>query len=288
MAYDQIQQFWPQIPFNMQGANLCEYRSAYSHTRLGYLNELARLSRQISSFPTYSSIGALTRFNEVYELNMAYAARGLGKTLESSFKAFINDYYRNLRPRTRNLEFSYGEQILTDILRGGVKPSEDTIDLVALGHYSFSPNCNGTLYVTLELVDLAGTSRTYQATGHVSVVMSKIASKIFEDYQRTQFPSTINYRGKELILLGGANGDIDSVFDLRSAQEICYSMGARLPSSEEYAFINAIGSWSGGISLGDTPWALNYPNLYAKYNGRYQVRNRQFYPPQNFKYICVR
>ena len=84
-------------------------------------------------------------------------------------------------------------------------------------------------------------TKNYQGTGRVEIVMSQIASQVFEDFQRTQFPSVINVGSGSLTLLGGLNGDIDETSSPKIAQQICESMGARLPSELEYEIIDSYG-----------------------------------------------
>ena len=265
---------WAQIPFNIQGANLCEFRSAYSRDRLEYMRELRDLSFTI--FTTHSRdsrSNLLQQYNDLYERNLSYAQIGLGAGLEASFKSFLESYYTNLSPTNRNLFFTY---------------AQDKVNASILGQYSLSPNCNGSVIVTLELITKNKTAYSFQATGPVQTVMSKIASQLFTKYQKTAFPSFIMHRGKELELIGGINGRISKTRHLSTAQEACSAMGARLPDPAEYKTINLYGSWAGGISLADKPWAMNYPNVFVKYNGKYQVRNIQFLGQDVIYYTCVR
>lgn len=267
-----IKNIFPKIPFNIDGLNLCEFSSAYSHDRISYMREMIRLSREITRYPNNQTIDLINEFNILYEKNMDYARKGLGKNLEVSFKAFIEQYYTNLRPRTRKLEFK-----------------QNAIDIIIIGHYALAPSCNGQVQVSLELIEADGISTTFQATGPVQTVMSKLASKIFEKYQRTKFPTVVNMsNGHKLEIIGGPNGDISITKSLKEAQYICESLDARLPTLKEYEFINALGSWSGGISLADKAWALNYPYVYL-YNGyRTPLLSIHFLKPQDIYYVCVR
>lgn len=238
----------------------------------------------------------LMTINRMYEQILAYAKRGLGVTLENTFKAYMEQFYNNLKPRTRNLEFKHVkpiDEVINLALRGhqvrSISISEASkIDLFLHGTYSMSPNCNGNIVVTLSSISRDGTSKTYTATGRPSLVMSKIASRIFEDYQRTKFPSTIKIGRTNLTLLGGLNGDIDKTFYLKEAQGLCEILGGRLPTSKEYKIINSYGSWSGGITLGRKIWALRYPDVFVPYFTRapqrsyHQVNEREYY------YTCVK
>lgn len=260
------------IPFNIVGINLCEFSSAYSHNRIEYMRQMIKLSKEITRYPSNQTAELINEFNTLYEKNMNYAKMGLGKNLEVSFKAFIEQYYSDIRPKIRNIYFKQNE-----------------IDTIIIGHYAFSPHCTGEVQVSLELIDSDGASSTYQATGHIQTVMSKLASRVFEKYQRTILPTFININNdQKLEILGGANGDIAITKSLKQAQIICDSLKARLPTLKEYEMINALGSWSGGISLGEKAWALNYPNVYLYNAYRSGIVNIQFLKPQDIYYVCVR
>ena len=261
-----------QIPFNIEGANLCEFRSAFSRDRIEYMRELAQISRELTRSRYQDRSRLLERYNDLYERNMSYAQKGLGKSLEVSFKAFIEKYYHELKPRERHLFFNINK-----------------LDIIILGHYSLSPRCNGQVNVNLELIDKNGSSTSYQASGAAHTVMSKLASQIFERFQRTQFPTTIYSQGKQLEILGGANNDISWTRNLEEAKYVCESLQARLPSLKEYKLIDTLGSWSGGITLENKAWAMNYPNVYLYKTNRSPVTNIQFLKPGiDIYYVCVR
>ena len=291
-----VKDIWPRIPFNIAGANLCEYRAAYSQTRSEYRDEMISNAQRLLYTGDFNPTQTLITINRMYEQNLAYARRGLGVTLENTFKAFIEQYYRNLKPRMRKLAFNHVmplDSLINMALRGQQVSNishEDAlkIDLFAYGTYSFSPDCNGSIIVTLSLMTRSGETKTYMGTGPVHTVMSKIASSVFEDYQRTTFPSTIKIGNQKITLIGGFNGDVDKTSYLEEAQDICQTLGARLPSAKEYKFINSYGSWSGGITLGRKIWALKFPNVFVPYFERSPQRNYNVVNEREYFYTCVK
>ena len=287
-ADESIYKIWRQIPFNIQGANLGEFTSAFSKDRFNYLRELKKISYSLSSGRYFQRKSEIERFNELYEKNLTYASKALGAFLESSFKSFLDQYYRSINPRVRKLSFSYGHSILQDLLRQSEIKLDERLDFFFIGNYTLASDCSGHVIASLELIASNGNSRSYQAQGEVSIVMSKIASKVFEDFQRTQFPSQISYRGEKLTLLGGANNNVATSSSLFGLTDICRSKSARLPTLDEYKYLNALGSWSGGLFLKDKAWALDDSNVVIKYNGEHRRRNIAFISERKFHYICVR
>ena len=298
-ANRQVKHFWPRIPFNIQGANLCEFTSAYSQTRSEYMNEMVGLAERLLYAGDFEPVKTLYAFNQMYQQNLNYAKRGLGVTLESTFKSYLNSYYRKLRPRTRALEFKHTNNIasiMNNALSGRLvnyvsNDDVDKIDLFAYGTYSISESCNGNIVVSMTIIDKDGFTKDYIKTGHARTVMSKIASEVFEDFQRTKFPSTIKLPNKSLTLLGDLNGEIGTTSYLRDLKNICSIVGGRLPSRQEYHIIDSYGSWNGGIDLGRNAWAVNYYQVYYKpleRNGGYPVIAAHRINEREYKYLCVK
>lgn len=293
-----IKQFWPNIPFNIQGANLCEFRSAFSQTRSGYMREMVNNAERLLLAGDTEPLKTLQAFNEMYEKNLVYAKRGVGVLLESTFKSYIESYYRKNRPSTRYINFKFPNslhQALNRASRGeqisfNEQNSHLELDLMAYGTYSISPNCNGNVVVTLNVVEKDLTNTSFTATGRPSTVMSQIASRVFEKYQRTQFPSTIRIKNRKLQILGGLNTQIDSTPILSEARYFCESMDARLPTAQEYKYIDSYGSWSGGVSLGTNAWALKHNYVfYLPFvkNGSAAVPASRI-DHRRYHYLCVR
>ena len=292
---NEVINIWPRIPFNIQGANLCEFTRAYSQSRQDYMNDMVYHAQALLWSGDLNPSRTIYEFNQLYNYNLAFAKKGLGITLEKTFKAFLEQYYRQLRPSKRYLEFKYTQnldQIINMAIRGRQVPeitSEQMrkIDMFAYGTYSMDPRCNGNVIVTLSTIGKNGLSKTYIGRGPVHTVMSQIASSVFEDYQRTKFPSTINLGSRSLRVIGGPNGDIARTQYLEQAENICKGMGARLPNSSEYKLLDSYGSWSGGITLGQKIWAMNYPYVFVPYFTNSPSRHFNQVNDKEFYYICV-
>lgn len=175
---------------------------------------------------------------------------GTEVTLESTLKAYIDGYYRDLRPREQKIIF--------------IQPAApDRPDYTAHGTFTLTPDCRGDLLVTLQLTGRKGDVKSYIGQGNSAVVMSQIAAKIFEDFQRTEFPAKIKVGAKFLTLLGGMNGSVDVAASPLIAIQSCLTLNARLPDEFELEIINAYGDWSGGVSLNDQYWALPSGKVFA-------------------------
>jgi hypothetical protein len=282
--------FWPNIPFNIKGVNLCEFTRAYSQDRVQYMQQMNSLASSLLWMGVYNPVQTLIQYNRLYERNLAYARIGLGTTLSSSFKAYLERYYKTLKPKKRYLRFKYSNTINEQINLSLPVTAQQVskIDLFAFGSYTLSPNCSGNIIVTLSLLDRDGLSREYMGQGRSDIVMSQIASQVFEDFQRTKFPSEIKIGNKTLTILGGLNGDIETVTDLYDAKTFCQSLGGRLPRQNEYKFINAYGSWSGGVSLERKIWAMDYPSVFVPYFTRRPVRSFSEVNEREYYYVCVK
>lgn len=289
---------WPTIPF-VRGADLCQYKEAHSQTRAQYMAQMTRLASQLmymGSSPR-EAWNLLYNFNSLYERNLELATqnRYLDVTLESTLKAFISGYYRDLRPRTQNISFTQNTDLLK-LIKSGRNADAGTIDLVQLakidyfayGTYSYASNCREVL-VTLTLVGKNGEEINYQGQADTSVVMSRIAAKMFEDFQRTKFPSTIKVGPTFLTLVGGLNGSVDAAVSPLVAKQSCETLNARLPNEFELEILNSYGSWSGGVSLGDSIWALPSGKVFAPHlRNPSPIRDVSEVNATEFNYYCVR
>ena len=218
-------------------------------------------------------------------------------TLEATFKAFIDGYYRDLHPRYKKISFTNVDDILNLVThtinnqRDGYLTQEmlNKLDFIAYGTYSFAPNCQGDILVTLHLIGKTGETKSYQGDGEPAVVMSQIASQIFTDFQRTQFPSTVKIGDKLLTLVGGLNGSVDTAASTQIAVRSCAAKGARLPTQFELEILDGMGDWSGGISLNHAIWVLSDKNIYAPdLNLPSPVREVWEVNETTFLYYCVK
>lgn len=291
---------WPTIPF-VRGADLCRYKDAYGQTRAEYMNKMVGLASELMSGGAKGRevLSILVGFNQMYDQNLALATQYqyLDVTLESTLKSYMSDYYRNIRPRTQRISFTSTNDILS-LVRAANGGQRDgyldagmlaKLDYVAYGSYALAPNCQGDIQVTLHLVGRDGDEISYIGNGQPSVVMSQIASRIFEDFQRTQFPSVIKVGNKNLTLIGGMNGSVDRAASPAIAKASCETLEARLPNENELEILNAYGDWSGGISLNDSVWALPSGKVFAPMlRNPSPVREVWEVNATEFMYYCVR
>lgn len=291
---------WPTIPF-IRGADLCAYKQAFSQTRSEYMREMTDLASDLmmSGAKGIEALQMLVAFDSLYDKNRNLALRHkyLDVTLENTLKGFLDQYYRDFRPGQRNISFNHlpGARHIINSARNGQRPGyvpEDMfekLDYVAYGSYTLAPNCKGNIVVTVTLVGRYGDTKTYMGRGKPATVMSQIGSKMFEDFQRTKFPSKIRLRNRTITILGGINGDIDKVWDLDSAADMCASVGGRLPTGSELEIINSYGSWNGGISLGNKAWAVRGGKVFrADLRNPSPVRNRWEVNDREFYYTCIK
>ncbi|MFK8138132.1 MAG: hypothetical protein AB8E15_07220 [Bdellovibrionales bacterium] len=272
--------FLSSISFNLEGANLCEFESAFSKTRSEHMREMVFLAERLLYAGDFSPVKTLRKFQKMYEENLIYAKRGLGVTLEESFKSFMDRNYRSTRPKNKKLKFVSVNSLLQE-----AKPE---IDLVAIGSYSFSPDCNGQVFVSLRIIEKNGITESFSSQGRAHQVMGLIAKQVFKHYQRTKFPAVLPLRNKTFTIFGGPNGDIDQVSNVRDAELACESMGLRLPKAEEYRTMNVYTSWSGGISLKPHVWAMK---SFQAYNSNYKTAHvvpAHHTHARSFYYVCVK
>ncbi len=290
---------WPSIPF-IRGADLCSFHNAYSQTKREYMAGMVRQAQDLMAYGAYGmeALHMLKEFDSLYNKNQALASyQNYGVTLESSLKAFVDGYHRDLRPREKKISFrhlSSLQSIVTSLRSGLPAPTFNEgmmkeLDYIAYGTYSLAPNCRGNLQVTLHLIGRSGMTTSYTGTGHPSTVMSIIASQLYSDFQRTKFPSTLRIGHSEITLIGALNGSVDEVNDLPTAQLACETLGGRLPRAQELELISAYGDWSGGVSIGNAVWALPggkvfHPGL----RNPSPVRNPWEVNAKTYKYYCVR
>lgn len=291
---------WPTIPF-IRGADLCRYKDAYGQTRSEYMSKMAKLASGLmwAGASSRNAFLSLYNFNHLYDQNLAMATQYqyLDVTLESTLKSYLSGYYRDLRPRIQKISFTDLNNLLS-IIRAAADGQRNVnlppsllakLDYIAYGSYALAPNCNGDIQVTLHLVGRTGDVRSYLGHGPPAMVMSQIASKIFEDFQRTQFPSTVKVGSKNLTLIGGMNGSVDVAASPLIAKQSCETLNARLPDEFELEMLNAYGDWSGGVSLNNQYWALPSGKVFAPMlRNPSPVREVWEVNASEFSYYCVK
>lgn len=289
---------WPTIPF-MRGADLCAYKDALSQTKTEYMSQMIGFASQLMEKGASGStaLQMLVQFNKMHELNVKKATHYLDITLEASMRAYLDQFYRDLNPTIKRISFTHVEDIRTIVnlviknQRNGVLTDEmlARLDYVAYATYSLAPNCEGEVQVTLHLVGKDGKTTSYIAIGPPSTVMSKIAAQMFEDFQRTQFPSVVQIGDKSLTIVGGVNGTVGLAPSIQVADMACKKMSARLPTEEELEYINMVGDWSGGVFLGDRDyWAMERMQIFAPSMRPYPVREPKDLNYRAIRYYCVK
>lgn len=298
-AKDNRIDIWPTIPF-ARGADLCAYKDAYEGTRSEYLKNM---TKNASSLLHAGASGKeayllLSSFNDLYNQNIQIATmyRYLDVTLESTFKAYLDGYYRDIKPKTKKISFSNTNDILSVIQRtnedrrDGYLTHEmlERLDFIALGTYSYAPDCKGDILVTLQLIGKNGTTESFLGRGQPQYVMSQIASQIFSKFQATQFPSQIKVGKNQLTLIGGMNGSVDTAPTSELAVEFCQTLDARLPTAKELEILDGYGDWSGGISLEGKYWALDDNMVYAPHlKNPSPIRKPWEVNAEEVSYYCV-
>ena len=265
---------WPTIPF-IRGADLCAYKDAYGTTRSGYMDKMVGIAKDLMGAGAKGKevLPMLVGFNGLYDQNIAAANqyKYMEVTLESTLKSYVSDYYRNLRPRVQRFSFTRVNDVLS-VVRAAANGQRDgyldqnlvdKLDYIGYGTYALAPNCQGDIQVTLHLMGRDGEELSYIGQGQPATVMSQIASRMFEDFQRTKFPSTLKVGKKSLTLLGAMNGSVEKTFSVKNASRACETLGGRLPTGTELEIIDSYGDWNGGVSINDAIWALSGGDVYA-------------------------
>ena len=127
---------------------------------------------------------------------------------------------------------------------------------VVWGIYSFSPSCRGDVTVTLHIETKEGTTQNFQGQGTPESVMQGLAGQVFENFQKTRFPSKVKYGSSVVELLGAPGSPISHATSPENAEKSCAKMQGRLPTAEEYIFLSSLGDWSGGVTLRQEFWAM--------------------------------
>lgn len=291
---------WPSIPF-IRGADLCKFHDAYGQTRTEYMNQMVRNAKDLlqAGAKGYEALELLKTFNNIYDRNQAMAVRHqyLDVTLEGTLKAYIDQFNQTYANGISKISFKHVNK-LVDIInaaRNGQRIGYinddllDSLDAIAYGTYALAPNCRGNVSVTIHIVHKDGRTDSFIGEGKPQTVMSQIASRMFEKYQRTQFPTTIRTARRTITLLGAMNGSVGQVSHPRMAEEACLEMGGRLPNQMELELISMKGDWNGGVSIGQSVWALSNNKVYHPgLMNPSPVRNLSEINSRKIMYYCVR
>lgn len=294
---------WASIPF-IRGADLCQYNQAYSQTRSEYMHDMTGMASELmqSGAKGSEALDMLVKFDSLYDKNLRLAMqyKYMDVTLENTLKSYLDSYYRTNPVRERKVHFRQLNDIrsITRAINNGQRignipaDSYSIVDYIAYGSYSLAPNCNGNIQVTVSLVGEDGLTKNYSGIGKPSVVMSQIASSIFTEFERTQFPSTLNINGRKLTLIGTSNGSIGETFNPQDAKRTCKYMGGRLPNAIELEMISSYGDWNGGVSIGQAVWAIDQGYELMVYHPGLRnptpVRRASEVNNTNFKFYCIK
>lgn len=265
---------WPTVLF-IRGQDLCQYQDAYGKRRseqaldmTGQLMDLFTVGVE-----SHDGLDILRGIDGLIDKNRALVAAGNGMdvTLEASLKANIDALYRSIGPRETKLKFLNTSPLL-DLLRElrerkrQYSPNFQQLSKLSgfvWGTYSFGPDCRGDILVTTHVETSDGNSVSFQAQGRPQDVMASIASRMFSQFQRTRFPSVVGAGPTALHLVGAPGTPVDKAPSPESAQKVCASIKARLPTRNEYELLSSLGDWNGGVSLGHWVWALADGHLLA-------------------------
>lgn len=290
-AHAQIS-LWPTIPF-MRGADLCQFQEAYGQTRQQTMREAADVAYDFLLSGHYgNAVQLLYRLNDLVTRNrqLATQGNGLDVTLESTLHGYVDRLYVQYKPREKKIQFSHARPLMDVIARQERQVDEALLNRLtgfAYGTYSYAPGCAGDLLVTLTVVSKGGRTETFMAQNKPQLVMGDIASRMFEAYQRTTFPTTLRIRTRTLKLLGGLNNSVDRARTTEQAEVACATLDGRLPTKDEYEAISLYGDWSGGVSLNNGTWALAGGFVYHAPFRTHPVRQPWEVNAEEYLYYCV-
>ena len=291
---------WPTLPF-IRGQDLCTYQDAYGRSGAelqAAMSRELRLMLQLGADPVQAT-QALSTLDELSARLRQRATSGMGMDvlLEGTFKASIDQLYRQAQPRQRNVEFfnpaSLQDQVreLREQKRQGYLDTRQlqALNAIAWGTYAYAPQCKGDLVVTLHIQTLCGETFNYQGRGQPAAVMQGIANQVFSQFQMTRFPSKVRIGNRTLELLGSPGGSIGQAASTEMAQAACASMQARLPTVEEYQYLEALGNWNGGVCISRGFWALADRQIISlELMKPSPVRSADEIHSDEIRYYCVR
>ncbi|MFP5384451.1 MAG: hypothetical protein ACLGHN_00130 [Bacteriovoracia bacterium] len=291
---------WPTIPF-VRGADLCQYQDAYGRSRSEATQEFAQVAERLmrAGATGQEATDLLITIDALIDKNRSLAIRGYGLdvTLEATLKSYVDRLYQDLRPREKKINFKSTAPLVdvVNAIRNGQRHGYiderllQALSGMAWGTYSYAPGCRGEILVTIHIILKDGDTINFEAQGRPEIVMSAIAARMFERFQRTQFPSTITIGGKKLELVGAPGSPVDRAPSPELAEEACRMIDARLPTKMEYEYLSMLGDWNGGVGLNDKVWALaNGYILAPRLRNPTPVRRPWEVNDREFLYYCVR
>lgn len=258
---------WPTILF-LRGQDLCQYQDAFGQSRnestMRATNHLKELI--YTGVDSIVAVDILMAIDGLIDKNraMATTGRGMDITLEASLKAAIDAISQGINPENTRLEFASNISV-QDFIKGLKQNKEfDALDIQQLsrvkgfvwGTYSYAPTCKGDLLVSIHVVLPRGETVSFMEHGRPESVMSIMAKKIVQHFQRTSFPTLIPIGDNFIVLVGAPGTSINIAPSPRIAEDACSAIKARLPTEKEYEYLSILGDGNGGISLTHKMWAL--------------------------------
>lgn len=294
-------QLWPTIPF-IRGQDLCQYQDAYGRSKSQMAkdmtdNIIGLLREGVQGGYAYAMVKDM---DDMANANRAQASAGLGMDvlLEGSFKAALDETYRQVQPNHRKLVFFNPATLiqmvrdLRDQKRQGYLDDKFLRGLsgVVWGTYSFSPTCRGDVLVTLHLQSKDGHTYNFQGQGLPQAVMHSVAEQVFAHFQKTEFPSKVKFGDQVIELVGAPGSPISHATSTQNAEMACKQIRARLPSAQEYELLSSLGEWNGGVSIvQDEFWAMTDSMVMAPgLRNPSPVRHVEDVRPDVIHFYCVR
>lgn len=280
---------FPNIRF-VEGVDLPAFMEAYSKTMSAQRADYVSQAKDLMSAGAYGAEAAkmLMDFdNHILDLRARGKSR-MGVTLEASFKAQLDELYRKYNPPVYRLQFHS--------VYANPTPS---FDLFIYGVYSVKSVGRPGLLMTVTVVDLkTGLERSYEAQGVDVNAARLLARQVFDDHQKTKFPSSKKVMGKTLQLVTRGlieleDGRRSPMRDLhKSAQWACDSYDARLVSENELKALVGIGEYRGGLTLARMGeqnyfWAVDGEQVLVSYSGAV-MNDTNMNPASYLNYICVK
>lgn len=270
------------IPF-MRAADISEFKEAYGSSRRELRRELINEAADLIDMGAkgMEALMIVKEFDRMISHRRNMSHKNMSLSLESIFKARLNELYRQFRPNQRALDFSN--------LNGG-------LDAFMYGSYSTSSRVRGGIIITLSVVNIStNIERNFIAEGSPRVAASSVASQLFHEFHATRYPSTFKLRNRTLELVekdqmvGGYTMPIRKSY--KEAEARCEDMDSRLPTMRELNMLKRAGGYKGGVFIGQGDqnyyWAVSNNEVYISYEKRtaniYQVSGGKY-----FNYICVR
>ena len=291
---------WPTIEF-IRGQDLCQYQDAYGRGRSAQRKELVAQVSQLMAMgaETQDAVQAIIVIDQLIDQQrlLARMDTGMDVTLESVIKSSLDQIYREVQPKERKLGFFNPTtliELLNELKEQHRQQQVDAKQLarlsgIAWGTYAYGPSCSNDILLTLHVTLHGGQTYNFSAKGEPEWAANAIASKLFQQFQATRFPSVVHVNGRSLTLVGAPGSPISHAPSPALAEKACASLKARLPSLEEYELLAMLGDWNGGVSLNHDVWTLSGGKVLApNLRNPSPVRHPDEARGEDLHFYCVR